>query len=137
MQVKDLDLPLGGYVVIGSGVMSAYGIRPHQDIDLLVTQNLYEELIERGWKHHQPKPGFDVLTYGIAEAAPNIGTDAYCPDAHDLISRADIINGIAFTQLSDVIELKEALGRKKDIEDIELIRKFLDRYSEPLKYFSE
>ncbi len=29
-QVKSLNLPIGKYAVIGSGVMSAYGIRTHR-----------------------------------------------------------------------------------------------------------
>ena len=33
-EVLALELPLGQYVVIGSGTLSAYGIRKHNDIDL-------------------------------------------------------------------------------------------------------
>lgn len=46
--VKSLNLPFGEYVVIGSGVMSAHGIRQHKDVDLLVTPALYETLKKDG-----------------------------------------------------------------------------------------
>lgn len=42
--VKKLNLPTDQYAVVGSGVMSAHGIRSHHDVDLIVTKNLFEIL---------------------------------------------------------------------------------------------
>jgi hypothetical protein len=49
----------------------------------------------------------------------------YNPDINMLIKNAEIINGLAFTRLTDVIDFKRALGRPKDLVDIDLIRKRL------------
>jgi hypothetical protein len=49
-RVKELNLPLGEYCVFGSGVLEIYGIRKAKDVDLLVTENLYNKLKKEGWK---------------------------------------------------------------------------------------
>jgi hypothetical protein len=135
-QVKSLNLPLGEYAVIGSGVMSAYDIRKHEDIDLVVTQDLYKELKNRGWQSKQIKPDFEVIVLDTAEASPKMITlDNYQPSVELLIKKADIINGIAFTKLTDVLDLKRALGRDKDIHDILLIEDFLEKYPDQHTYF--
>jgi hypothetical protein len=135
-QVKALDLPLGSYAVVGSGVMSAFGIRQHQDIDLVVTQGLYDELQRRGWKKSQAKPGIEVVVSGIAEAGPKMmDLKDYHPDIAGLIRRAYVIKGAAFASLPDVMDFKKAFGREKDIRDLGLISDFLARYPDPLSYF--
>jgi hypothetical protein len=135
-QVKSLNLPIGEYAVIGSGVMSAYDIRRHKDIDLVVTQDLYEELKNLGWRTKKIKPDFEVVIFGIAEASPKMITlDNYRPNIESLINEADVINGIAFTKLTDVIDFKRALSREKDINDILLIEDFLKKYPDPHTYF--
>ncbi len=135
-QVKALNLPIGKYAVIGSGVMSAYNIRTHRDIDLVVTQDLYEELKNQGWQTKQIKPDFEVVFFGVAEASPKMVTlDNYQPNIESLINKADIINDVAFTKLTDVIDFKRALGREKDINDILLIEDFLKKYPDPHTYF--
>jgi hypothetical protein len=136
-QVQSLNLPLGKYAVIGSGVMSAYGIRTHRDIDLVVTQDLYKELKKRGWQTKQINSDFEVVISGIAEASPKMVTlDKYQPNIESLIYNADIIDGVAFTKLGDVVDFKKALGREKDINDILLIEDFLKKYPTPHIYFT-
>ena len=48
-KVASLNLPIGTYVVFGSGPMAAKGLREVRDIDLLVTKGLYAELKSSGW----------------------------------------------------------------------------------------
>jgi len=128
-QVKALNLPLGQYVVVGSGAMSVHGIRPHKDIDLLVTPELYDELKQRGWTEEEKKPGFFVVTHGDVEASPKMITvNSYQPDINNVIADADIIDGAAFMKLDELIAFKTALGREKDINDIALIKVYLSRH---------
>lgn len=129
-QVKSLNLPFGEYAVIGSGVMSAYGIRAHRDIDLVITEELFLDLKKNGWKVKQIRPDFEVVVFGIVEASPKMVTlDNYKPDIQKLIKTADNINGVAFTKLTEVIDFKRALGRDKDMKDIEMIEDFLQKNS--------
>jgi hypothetical protein len=68
-----------------------------------------------------------MLSKGIYEVGksfdPSLG---YMPDLSKLIARADIIKGLPFMPLKDLIELKKALGRQKDAADIALIEKHLE-----------
>lgn len=127
-EVLALELPLGQYVVIGSGTLSAYGIRKHNDIDLLVTEELYTTLKARGWKEHEPKPGFFVVKHGNAEASPDMATiNSYTPNGADLISSAEVICGVPFMPLPELIKFKRAMGREKDHADIALIEDYLSK----------
>ena len=112
--------------MIGSGTMSAHGIRNHQDIDLLVTDDLYSKLKDAGWEIQWPRPDFEYLKKGTAGASPKmVALSNYSPSLSTLISTADIINGIPFMSLEDLIQFKRALGRDKDIKDIVLIEKYI------------
>lgn len=127
-QVTSLNLPLGQYAVVGSGAMSVHGIRPHKDIDLILTQELYDELKRRGWTEEEKKPGFFVIKHGDAEASPNMITvNGYQPYVEKVIADAEIIKGVAFMRLDELIAFKTALGREKDVHDIALIKTYLSR----------
>ena len=47
-RIKKLNLPVGHYVVVGSGVMDALGMRPAHDIDIAVTPELFKTLRTSG-----------------------------------------------------------------------------------------
>ena len=48
LAIKDLGFALGQYVVVGSGIMAAYGLKEAQDIDLVATPTLFAELERSG-----------------------------------------------------------------------------------------
>lgn len=126
-QVKSLNLPLGEYAVVGSGVMAAHGIRDYKDIDILVTSTLYEQLKSSGWKENSDRPDLIFVEKGIFGAGRTMmTTPRYNPDNDKLIANADVINGIAFIQLNDLVKFKKSLSRPKDLEDIALIEKYLE-----------
>jgi len=49
-RVQPLELPAVDYIVIGSGVLDALGLRPANDIDLVVSEPLFGRLRQRGWE---------------------------------------------------------------------------------------
>ena len=50
-RVKDLGLPLGQLIVIGSGLLDQLGIRAASDIDLVVSNELFNALKnDNAWK---------------------------------------------------------------------------------------
>ncbi|MFC1756735.1 hypothetical protein ACFLZC_01060 [Patescibacteria group bacterium] len=60
-KLKELNLPLGKYAVFGSGSMCAHGLRDCNDIDLLVTKDLFEEYkLKEGWSVKKLKSGLVV-----------------------------------------------------------------------------
>ena len=49
-EVKRLRLLLGTYVVVGSGSLAARGLRAFRDIDLVVTEEVFQQLLADGWE---------------------------------------------------------------------------------------
>lgn len=128
-EVKKLNFPLGEYVIIGSGPMAARGIRGYKDIDILVAENFYRKLLKDGWKIVEIKGAngeFKVLKNGKFEVDKRLWRGGYKPNTEILIRSAELINGIPFMPLPELIKFKKALGREKDLEDIKLIKKYLE-----------
>jgi hypothetical protein len=122
-RVKDLNLPWGHYVVFGGGPLAARGIRETADVDLFVTSTLYEQLKLDGWEEKgSPAPmGGLYLSKGIYDADDTWRYGDYDPTPEAIIAIADIINGLPFARLAEVLKWKQAYGRPKDLEDIRLI----------------
>ena len=127
-RVKALHLPDGEYAVIGSGILAAKKIREAKDIDLVVTEKLLNELRARGWKRIWFFRGMlyrKLIRSGDAEAFSNVHYKKYNHSAEEIIRGAEHIDGIPFMSLGELIEFKKALGREKDIRDIQLIEEYL------------
>jgi len=128
-EVKSLNFPLGEYLVLGSGPLAARGIREYKDIDILVKEKLYDELIKHGWKTVEingVNGKFEVLKNGKFEVDKRVWCGNYKPDTDNLTKNAEIINGVPFMPLEELVKFKTALGREKDLKDIALIRKYLE-----------
>ncbi len=123
-QVSELNLPLGKYAIFGSGPMAIHGIRDSQDIDLIVISSLYEDLLFSGWQE-EGNGGNRHLVKGNIEIFDKWDFENYYPNPEQLINEAEIINGVAVIQLSEVIKWKNAFGRDKDLADVKLIQNYL------------
>lgn len=125
-KIKDLNFPLGEYVVVGSSILEVLGIRESVDIDIAVTSKLRDILLKTGkWNEEYnynklflKNPGIDIL--------PELNWEKYDTTTNQAIAGAIIIDGIPFMNLEELIKFKTALGREKDFKDIELIRKYLN-----------
>ena len=127
-EVKKYHLPLGKYSVVGGAALAVRGIRGYDDIDLIVTSDLYEQLKNDGWEEKEKFPGYFHLYKDNAEAAQNFLHIAGCTlNPEEVIKDSDIIEGIPFMSLDDLVRLKLALGRAKDLKDIELIKSYLGK----------
>ncbi len=128
-QVKSLNLPLGQYAVVGGGVLATHGIRDFKDIDILITRELFDELKKIGWTIKVTSGGSTNVVNGIVEAGPDI---IYCknyePDIAKVIKEADIINGIPFMNLHELVKFKKALGREKDLVDVGLVEEYWEKF---------
>lgn len=124
-KVKELNFPKGEYVVFGSCPMTIAGLRESNDIDMLISESLYEKLEEAGWEKINKGPNDTPLTKDIFELHNTWEFSTYSPSLEELLSDADIIDGIPFASLQHVRKWKEAWGRPKDVEDVKLIDKYL------------
>lgn len=120
-KVKSLGLPHGSYVVFGSCPLAAAGIRESQDVDLLVSEELYEILVQRGWQQIEKGPDDKPLTHDVFEVHMDWNFSSYIPTLKKLLETADMIDGVPFASLEEVRKWKEASGRPKDQKDIALI----------------
>jgi len=127
-KVRKLDLPSGEYVVIGSGVLAVRGIREARDIDILASPTLFKELTEKGWRK---KIFFKGVLYRQAiendgvEVYSNTWIGKYRPRTEDILKRAEMIEGVPFTAVSDFLDFKKNLGREKDLHDVEMLEEYL------------
>lgn len=120
--VKRLDLPKDAYVMIGGGVLEAHGIRKTFDVDLVVSDTVYErfrdelawkEYIHESGKHMLARNGYNFMRSWMGYTLPK------------LRAKRDVIDGVSCMNLRQLMKAKQRLGRKKDIEDIALIETYL------------
>lgn len=123
-KITDLDLPKGEFIVVGSGVLSALGIRQPGDIDLIVGREVYDQLERQdGWSYG--KWGEQTV---LQKDFFDIGTDWYGKSVYDLLERAEYIGTIPYMSLDDVYEWKKGRGQEKDLADLELIEAYQHPY---------
>lgn len=125
-EIRELNLPFGQYVVVGGAIMAAHGIKDTQDVDLVVTEDLFEKLKQRGWKEHKRPNGEPGLEYKVFEAYLDVNCGNHNPKTEDLIAGAEIINGVPFISLEELIKFKKEYARPKDLEHIKTIEQHLE-----------
>ena len=119
-KVKQMNLPFGKYAILGSGPLAIRGIRDSKDIDLIVTQDIFEVYKNKpGWniKHFYEK---DFLEKDGIELWNKIGPGEW--NIEKLIKKAEIIDGLPIVNLKDFIKWKQSAGREKDMIDVELAK---------------
>jgi len=124
-RVKDLGIPLGEYAVFGSGPIGVRGLREMHDIDLIVSDNIFDEYLNKpGWRIKEIYGYRDWLKNDELEI--EMGRDWHEGwDVEKMIKEADMIDGLPFVQLDYLIKWKKFFGREKDLKDVELIENFL------------
>ena len=128
-KVQQLRWPEGSYVVFGSCPMALAGIREAQDIDFLVSPELFQRLIEEGWAERDKGPTDKPRVYEDFEAHQNWGFSHYAPTLTQLLSTATVVNNVAFASLEEVRKWKASGNRPKDKADVKLIDSYLKKTS--------
>lgn len=124
-KVKQLNLSPGNFAIFGSGPMGVRGIRECKDVDIIVTDDLFDDLSKNtDWESGVTDAyGDKYLRVGDIEIWQNWRPEDW--DIGALIKNAEIIDGLPFVKLEKVLKWKEMIGRDKDKKDIELIRNYL------------
>ncbi len=130
-EIKKLNLPEDEFVVLGSGILGALGIREIGDIDLLIKPELFEKLKQRGWKYEvieiEGKPR-DMVSNSFVEAYKDFWWNDKVLSPEDGIAKAEKINGINFIPLRTLLNVKKEMAREKDLRDVVLIEEYLRSY---------
>ena len=120
-RAKKLGLPLGQYVITGSGPLEALGIRKASDLDIAVTPELYEKLRASGLWREEEHYGKTFLEGDNVTVIPSLNWGEYPVTAKEAIESAMILQGVPFMNLEELKKFKTAMGREKDLNDIKMI----------------
>ena len=108
-KIAELNLQAGSYIVVGSGILGALGIRESNDIDLVVTNEMYDFIGTLGWE--KGSWGDDIV---YQQGVFDIGNDWYGKSTADLLKDAQVVDGVPYLNLKDVYEWKKQRGQEKD-----------------------
>lgn len=128
-ELTELNLPADQYAVFGSGLLGALGLRKVEDVDLLVTPELFDSLKESGWEYEEVEIEGRMrerVAFEVFEAYKDLWYGDKDVDVMAIIEDAMTIEDIPFISFEEFIKMKEAFGRPKDLKDLELIEKFLE-----------
>ena len=117
-ELKALNLPAGSFAIFGSGPLAVRGMREAKDLDIIVRKDAWDELAKKFPKNEKGTG----LQIGKVEAFNQWSPWFDDPDV--LIDTAEIIDGLPFVLLEHVVSWKKAMGREKDIKDLELINEY-------------
>lgn len=131
-EIKQIGLPDNNFVVVGSAILQIKNIREANDLDILVSKNSYEQFkSSSGWKLIERNPIGREKWEFIEREYVQIYFRFYGAKEYNLDyflinpSHAEVINGIHFISLKELIRSKQEWGRPKDIKDIDLIKEYL------------
>jgi hypothetical protein len=123
-KVRALNLPPGQYVVIGSGIMDALGIRAARDIDVAVLPELHAALRATGEWEEEVRYDKVFLKKDEIDLNPQLNWPGYETTTAEAVASATVIDGVPFMNLEELKKFKRALGREKDLADIALIEAY-------------
>ena len=107
-KVKSLDFSINKYAVFGGGVLEALNIRKNGDIDLVVTQDIYAELKQKGWREITRPDGTKSIKENNFDIATNFNCGGYKASTKYLLKKSTVIRGVPFVKLEEVIKFKKS-----------------------------
>jgi hypothetical protein len=122
-KLRALDLPTADYAIFGSGPLAVRGlIEEVHDLDVVARGAAWEQAKGLGKVRIAPEGDPVVwLEGGVIEVFGGwLGWDIDM-----LIDNAQIIDGLPFASLEDVLAFKLSLGRPKDVAHARLIEGYL------------
>ena len=122
-ELDKLNLPKDQYAITSSGILAIRGIREANDLDIIVSPKLWEELSK---KYPIKKEGFESIETGNIQILwkGSFFTDSEIATIEEQIDTADIIQGYRFVNLNLIKKFKKIGGREKDKKDLRLIKSY-------------
>lgn len=122
-RVKQLGYPRDEVVVIGSGLLGELRLRKPNDLDLVVSGRVFDELIADPKLSHTEKLGDEVLLGADLEIWR--GWPPY--DYAQLMRESQVLGGVHFVATKQLIAWKRGRGSQKDLADIEKLEEYYGR----------
>jgi len=137
-EFRELNLPLGEYAIVSGGPLAVRGLKKTGDVDVLVSDKLWEELKSKnmvknieGGNAQVISLDEDVDILSFRESSDE-GIDGN-PTNNEQIKNAEIIDGLSFQSLRDSLWFKHHSEREKDKKDIEIVKQYLAGHPEEAK----
>jgi hypothetical protein len=128
--LDSLKLQSKEYLIMGSGVMFALGIRPLEDlddIDLLVSKSGWEKVKNLSKNIYDKEWDCKHLYLFDDKIEIYNGWGPYEHDFEALMSRSYRIGKYSFQSINDLLKWKTAMGREKDQKHIQMINEYLQK----------
>jgi hypothetical protein len=121
--VTELDLDRRDFIIFGSGPLLAHGLRKRiSDLDVVARGSVWERVSEYGCPGTGSLNGAPMAMFWGGRIQFSRGWISDDWDVDDLIDRAEIIHGLPFAPLTDILAYKRMLLRPKDLPDIAAVR---------------
>lgn len=114
-------------VIVSSGILDVVGIRPSNDIDLLVSKETFYKIANSSHEISQRPDGSEKIEIDNVE----LMYEWYGEEVSGIAMRTIVIDGLKFMAIEEVRSWKVLFNRKKDQADILLIDKYLENCSKP------
>jgi hypothetical protein len=122
-KLRALELPIADYVIFGSGPLAVRGlIEEVHDLDVVARGTAWEQA--KGLGEVRIAPEGDPVVW-LEGGAIEVFGGWLGWDIDMLIDNAQIIDGLPFARLEDVLAFKLSLGRPKDEVHARLIEGYL------------
>jgi hypothetical protein len=124
-KLLSLNLPSDDFAIFGSGPMFAHDIKDMRDLDIIARGAAWEKAADLQKPVATKSGDGEVILFfdGQVELYNNWSPGEW--DLNALIEGAEIIEGIRFVQLTEVLKWKKLVNREKDQLHIRLIEEYL------------
>jgi hypothetical protein len=125
-QLLSLRLAPDDLVIFGSAPLLAWGMRDRiSDLDVVARGAAWRRACELGKRLTRADSGTEMVRFcdGLIEISTAWITPRWGAD--ELIDQADVIGGIRFARLDQVLAYKQYLRRPKDLSDIAAIEQLI------------
>jgi len=130
--LKEIGLNTDNSVVIGSGILSALGIRYSNDIDVVVDMERYDILSKNARFGKTKNHGNEILADVVFEIGTSWDVLGKKQSFNDLYTHSVIIGGVRYITIDFLLKVKESWlkevdVRQKDINDVAIIKEYLSK----------
>ena len=124
--LRQFNLPCDQYAITGSGPLGIRNLKAIGDIDIIVTDELWNRLAAKYGIINQNEVRKIVFPGGVVEAFREGSFseepfDNSAPSVTSRIANAEIIEGLPFDSMETILYYKRKAPREKDLKDIHLI----------------
>lgn len=115
-----LGLEPNQYVITSSGCLAVHNLREANDLDIVISDDLWKKFAQQfGVTQKDNDQNIQIGNLELFNSKSLLGS--FVPFETQL-KTAEVIQGHNYLNLELLVQLKQLLGREKDIQDIKLIK---------------